>query len=249
MTYYYKVSAYNSGGESAQSGYVSATTLLVVPNAPTNVTATAMLSFKILVSWNSASNTNIYYIYRRTGSSGEFNKIATVFHPTTSYSDTEVEANTTYNYKISAYNIEGESPLSTTTGSATTLSSGAGIIWQNAVDIPSNGIIGDFPEGVDELWFKFSRTGAGMIYAEDRNYVIASSYSGDIVVDVYAYQDNALYYLMYTDLSPIENIDIGKGSGDPKNVAIGNWNGTYYVKVKPYNSLRKGTFKLYFTNL
>jgi fibronectin type 3 domain-containing protein len=250
-TYYYKVSAYNStGGESSQSSYISTKTLVAVPNAPTGVSASAVLSQKVMISWNSSTNTEEYHIYRRTGSSGEFNKIGT--STITSYTDSEVEASTTYYYRVSASNASGESSLSTLSSSATTLSSDAGKTWQNAINIPSNGIVGDFPNGSNEVWFKFTRTGAGAIYAIDRNNELLSPYRGDIVVDLYGYVEGyPPFILQLEDGTPLENIDIGRGTGDPNNIVIGNWEGTYYVKVKPYSgySFYKGTFMLYFVNL
>jgi hypothetical protein len=91
------------------------------------------------------------------------------------------------------------------------------------------------------LWYKFTRTGAGKLYAYDRT-AADSFFTGDIGVDVYLTE-----YLVVT----IGNIllidrDIGKGPNDA--IQGSNWNGTYYVKVKPRfgSASNRGTFQLRF---
>jgi len=101
-TYYYKVAAYNSGGTGNQSGYVSATTL---PSAPTSVTATANSANSIAVSWESVTGATGYYIYRSTTSNGTYSQVGT--SATNSYTNTSLSANTTYYYKVAAYNSGG----------------------------------------------------------------------------------------------------------------------------------------------
>jgi len=115
-TYYYKVSASNSYGESPQSNYVSATTLgdssTNLPAAPTGVIATAVSSSRIELSWNVVSDATGYYLYQSTtGASGTYNKYSS---PVTAlgFGNTGLPPNTTYWYKISAYNSNGEGPQS-----------------------------------------------------------------------------------------------------------------------------------------
>jgi len=108
-TYYYKVTAGTAygGGESAQSNYVSATTL---PNAPTDVTATANSAGSITVSWTAVSGVDGYYIYRSTNAFGTYEQVGA--STTTSYTNTSLEGSTTYYYKVTAYNSGGESAQS-----------------------------------------------------------------------------------------------------------------------------------------
>jgi len=76
-TYYYKMAAYNSGGESSQSSYASAITQL---DAPTDVTATSELAgsgggtsyFFIRITWSSVSGAAGYRIYRSASASGTY---------------------------------------------------------------------------------------------------------------------------------------------------------------------------------
>jgi len=106
-TYYYKVSAYNSGGEGPQSNYVDVTTR---PSTPTGVKVTANSTTSITITWLSVPNATGYNIYRSTTSSGSYSNIGT--SPTTSYTDNTGSPGTTYYYKVSAYNSGGESSLS-----------------------------------------------------------------------------------------------------------------------------------------
>jgi uncharacterized protein (TIGR02145 family)/uncharacterized repeat protein (TIGR02543 family) len=116
-TYYYKVSAYNDGGESSQSSYASATTNLAVPSAPTSVSATAASSSSITVSWSAVSGASGYYVYRSTSASGSYSQVENT--SSTSVTNTGLSSSTTYYYKVSAYNNGGESSQSSY-GNATT---------------------------------------------------------------------------------------------------------------------------------
>jgi len=114
-TYYYKVTAYNDGGEGSQSYNVSATTL---PMAPTSITATANSTSSITISWSAVTGADGYKIYRSTTSSGFYEEISS--STSISYTDIGLTSNTTYYYKIAAYNRDGESSKSDVI-SATTL--------------------------------------------------------------------------------------------------------------------------------
>ncbi len=112
-TYYYKISAVNDIGESAQSEQVSATTFGLPPATPTNLTATSAGPSQIDLSWTASTGSPIeYYIYRSTTSGGTFVIVDSVNHPTTSYSNTGLDDLTTYYYQVSANNAWGESVLS-----------------------------------------------------------------------------------------------------------------------------------------
>ncbi|MBQ2990118.1 MAG: fibronectin type III domain-containing protein, partial [Clostridia bacterium] len=111
--YYYKVSAYNSAGEGTKSGAVSATTQYVVPSKPAGVKAAAQSSSAIKISWNQVTGAEGYYIYRSASASGTYIRIATTYSgSTTSYTNTNLSADTKYYYKVSAYNDAGESAKS-----------------------------------------------------------------------------------------------------------------------------------------
>ena len=110
-TYYYKVSAENSAGESSQSSYASAKIASTVskPSTPTGLSAKMTSAFTIELTWNSVSGAESYVVYRSTSSYGTYSKVGDTY--STSYTDM-VSANTTYYYKVSAKNSAGESSQS-----------------------------------------------------------------------------------------------------------------------------------------
>jgi len=107
--YYYKVSAGNSAGESALSDTVSAKTFMFIP-APTGLSAQAQSPSRITVSWNSVAGVICYRVFRSLNSGGTPLEIASVTAP--SHTDTGLQSNTTYYYKVSAVGGNGESALS-----------------------------------------------------------------------------------------------------------------------------------------
>jgi predicted phage tail protein len=115
-TYTYRVRAYNAGGESSYSNEASATTLAAParPEAPTNLTATAVSRTQINLSWTDQSTNEIgFKIERCKGSTcTNFKQIAIVSANATGYSNTGLRPNTTYRYQIRAYNDVGNSAYS-----------------------------------------------------------------------------------------------------------------------------------------
>jgi hypothetical protein len=79
------------------------------PSAPTNLAATPG-NGKVTLSWTGVSGATSYNIYRGTSSGGEALLLGGV--SATTYSDTSVANGTTYYYKVSAVNANGESGYS-----------------------------------------------------------------------------------------------------------------------------------------
>ena len=107
-TYYYEVTAVDAAGQSRMSSEVSAT-LPQVPAAPTGLAVSAGLT-NVSLSWNAVSGATGYNIYRGTSSGGESFDI---YVTSTSFNDTGLAAFTTYYYKVSAVNSNGEGAMST----------------------------------------------------------------------------------------------------------------------------------------
>jgi fibronectin type 3 domain-containing protein/archaellum component FlaG (FlaF/FlaG flagellin family) len=123
-TYYYKVVAVNGGEESDKSGYISA---LPVPSAPAGVSVVTASSSSIRVSWSTVTGAESYNIYRSDTSTGAYGQVGT--SAATSYTDTALQGNSNYYYKVSALNSGGEGILSIFVSGTTTLSAPTGLYW------------------------------------------------------------------------------------------------------------------------
>ena len=112
-TYFYKITAVNSGGESAKSSEVHVTTQ---PDAVTSFTCTPGDS-KVTLSWSALPGATGYHIYRDTlgGVGGAANLTTTG----TSFIDSGLVNGTTYYYSIAAFNADGENGNTGQTNSAT----------------------------------------------------------------------------------------------------------------------------------
>ena len=82
----------------------------LVPGVPGGVTATLESPDSITVSWDPVSGAIGYYVYGYSTSSN-FNRVATVLAPKTSYTVTGLSAGN-YHYRVSYFNSIGESDLS-----------------------------------------------------------------------------------------------------------------------------------------
>ena len=77
ITYYYKVRAINSNGESSLSSHVSVDTSGTLPPVPTNLVSSIEGS-KIELTWNASSGATSYEVYRSTAASGNYTLVTTV---------------------------------------------------------------------------------------------------------------------------------------------------------------------------
>jgi len=87
-----------------------------IPETPTNIYSYTISSSCILLSWDEVIGTIGYYVYRSSnGASGTYIRVGITSEPL--YQDTELPiANTTYFYKVSAYNNEGEGKSASVSG-------------------------------------------------------------------------------------------------------------------------------------
>lgn len=128
VTYYYKLKAYNARAHSGFSGVASATTLNI-PNIPANLLASPIGANHIALAWTVTDDQALgFKIFRALSAGGTYSMIDSLANPLlTSYQDKALTANTTYFYKIRAYNrndngTQNESGFSVV-ASATTLKS------------------------------------------------------------------------------------------------------------------------------
>jgi subtilisin family serine protease len=100
-------------GRVATGGRVNAHNSLVVPPAPSGLSASATSFTQIDLNWtDNSSNEYGFKIERKMGSGGTYSQIATVTANETSYSDTGLSGATTYYYRVRAYNSAGNSTYS-----------------------------------------------------------------------------------------------------------------------------------------
>lgn len=82
------------------------------PQAPSSLTATAALPGQVELTWiNNAADEDGFVLERRAGG-GPFLRVTTLMVGATAYTDTHVEANTTYTYRVLAFNLAGTSAYS-----------------------------------------------------------------------------------------------------------------------------------------
>jgi hypothetical protein len=117
-SYFYRVVAFNQAGETASNIFeVKATP----PADPTNLVATAISGNQVDLTWtDNAINETGFRIERALGGSGAFSSVGTVGLNVTTFSDTTANPVTTYDYRVFAVNIAGDS-LPSNIATATTL--------------------------------------------------------------------------------------------------------------------------------
>ena len=137
QTYYYVVSAVNNLGEGSDSTPVSATPVLVAPDAPTGLMAVPDDQL-VTLNWTGSAFATGYTVKRAEDISGPYVVIGTTTAPDVTYEDTAGLSNaTTYYYVVSATGAGGASadtpPVSSTPFGpmpfVLELEKGMGIMW------------------------------------------------------------------------------------------------------------------------
>jgi len=106
-TYFYRVRAFNAGGNSAYSNAASAKTFL---NAPSNLTATPVSGSQINLVWkDNTVNETGFKMERKIGATGTYAEIATIPLNVTSFSDNGMIAGPLYCYRLRAVNASNVS--------------------------------------------------------------------------------------------------------------------------------------------
>ena len=119
-SYYYRVRSYNICGTGSDSGIITATTLPNPPVAPTPIAASSIVQTNFTANWNPSTSATGYRLDVATNPG--FTTFVTGFNDkdmnnVTTISITGLTANTTYYYRIRAYNTGG---ISASSGTITT---------------------------------------------------------------------------------------------------------------------------------
>lgn len=110
ITYQYKVSAVNAGGESPYSDIAEVVTFdpeQPVPPVPAGLMVSIARSMSVGLSWAAADGATSYNIYRAAAPEGPYHKVGSSL--TAEYTDKTVSPSSAYFYKVSTVGIGGES--------------------------------------------------------------------------------------------------------------------------------------------
>jgi len=105
--YYYRIAAFNAGGNSAESSQVSATPV-APPPVPTGLTAVVGAG-KVTLTWTASAGATSYNVYRGTTSFGQSATPIAMGVVGTTYVNTGLTTGVTYYYRIAAFNAGGNS--------------------------------------------------------------------------------------------------------------------------------------------
>jgi len=172
MEYCYLVMAYNAAGNSTSSKEACATTSSGSvapdpPNAPVGLSAVGGLASQINLTWNDKSNNEAGFYIEREPQGGSYEQIAMVAANVEGYADADVDASSTYCYRVRAYNSLEESAYTdedcaTTAGMAPNAPSDltAGTVSSNQINLTWH------DNSSDETGFKIERKAQGGSYAQ-----------------------------------------------------------------------------------
>ncbi len=192
--YFYRIRAYNAGGNSTYSNEDDGATLPATPPAaPSNLTTAVLSGTQIALNWNdNSSDESGFKIERKQGAGGTYQEIGQVGPAITTFLASGLMPNTDCTFRVRAFNSGGDSAYSNESTSTTnnsvaapsvssiTPSSGTSNVLRNAqiiaeVFLPNSGI--------DEL--TLSATSVRLVRVSDSfavPSVINTSGGGDIIV-------------------------------------------------------------------
>ncbi|RNC63065.1 MAG: N-acetylmuramoyl-L-alanine amidase LytC [Candidatus Dichloromethanomonas elyunquensis] len=206
-----------------------ATVLAAVPSAPANLTATAISTSQIDLSWNYVSDATNYYIYRSSMYNGSYALTGTSASP--GYVDNGLASNTTYYYKIQAYNSSGLGSFSSvvyTTTNSSSLSAGL-----TAAATGTSQIYLSWPSDSSVAYYRISRsTSYSGIYSlltmSNSNYYTDNNVSPGITLN------SSIASSMPSGGSsqiPSERLAGANRYETSKDICASGWNTSYYAVV------------------
>ena len=116
-TYLYRLYAFD---DTAVSPTTSAMTVMLPPNVPTGITATAASSRRIRVGWTAVNGASTYVIERTKNADDTTWKIVGIVGGArTTFDDTGLNPGVSYEYRVRAANAAGITPVSASIGATT----------------------------------------------------------------------------------------------------------------------------------
>lgn len=135
--------------------------IVVSPAAPGSLTASAVTTSQINLSWASSTGATGYTVQRSTNNGSTWTSVITTAAGTTTYQDTGLTAGTTYEYRVQANggNGSGFSNTASATTSAATTSGTTDTIWSNSYTPSEN----EYASGSYDVGVKFTSAVAGTV--------------------------------------------------------------------------------------
>ncbi|MCP4310828.1 MAG: T9SS type A sorting domain-containing protein [Bacteroidetes bacterium] len=122
VTYYYRVRAINTAGNSAYTPVASATTDLAAPDAPSALTVGTVTSTTIQISWSDESDSETgFEVERSLSLTGGYGWVFTTNPDIETFTDTNLDDNLRYYYRVRAVNGAGESSYTSSVSARTPL--------------------------------------------------------------------------------------------------------------------------------
>jgi len=158
--YYYQVRTYSAtDGDSEPSPVAKEMTVLVPPDMPSALTATAIADNLVVLTWTNVANEEVYKIERGFTSGGPYTEIAQTATDVITYADTTVTPSNTYYYQVSAYNMRGTSGYSWEANTTTDLALGSDVPGvPTAIVVSSSQINLTWIDAAAETGFKIERS-------------------------------------------------------------------------------------------
>ncbi len=107
--YSYRVSSRNGSGYSSPSNEQAAPSL---STAPVMAAIGAVTINSVVLNWSNVEGETGYRLERREGLGGVWGEVTTTLSEVTTYTDAGLAANTQYYYRVTAYNVSGNSEYS-----------------------------------------------------------------------------------------------------------------------------------------
>jgi len=115
----YRVFAYNVGGPSVSSNEIFVVTPGEIPQSPSDLGIKRIRGTSLELIWrDNANNEEVYYV-ERSLDGANFVRISTTGPNAISFTDVGLTVNTTYWYRVQAFNVDGVSEYSETVSGTT----------------------------------------------------------------------------------------------------------------------------------